>query len=289
MDDGVVVTESGADIKAQLRQRAQRAILTNALLRWESAVLIGLTLIGSAALGLATLIGALSWLWPVAGFAAGLVAWAAVFASSLTDEQDNARAVAIALHDRYNPKQLQSPKLRAQVDKALGYSDLLVRAVQGTREGILRDRLARAIDPVNDWIEAIYELASRVDSYALNKMIQQDIQSVPQDIADFKHRLDQENNPALRATLEKTIADKEQQWEQLSQLRATMDKAGYQLESTLAMLGTIYAQLQTIDVQAAERGRDEQLRQEINEQVQQLQDLRGAMDEVYTPRSERAG
>jgi len=285
----VVLTESGTDLIAQLRQRAQRAILTNALLRWESAVLIGLTLIGSASLGMATLIGALSWLWPVAGFAVGLVAWAAVFVSSLTDAQDNARAVATALRDRYSPKQLQSPKLRAQVDKALGYSDLLVRAVQGTREGILRDRLARAIEPVNDWIEAIYELASRVDSFAQNKMIQQDIQSVPQDLADFKHRLDQEKDPALRATLEKTIADKEQQWQQLSQLRATMEKAGYQLESTLAMLGTIYAQLQTIDVQASERGRDEQLRQEINEQVQQLQDLRGAMDEVYAPRSERAG
>jgi hypothetical protein len=289
MGNGVVVTDSGTDVKAQLRQRAQRAILTNALLRWESAVLIGLTLIGSAALGLATLVGALSWLWPAGGFAAGLVAWAAVFASSLTDEQDNARAVAIALRDRYSPKQLQSPKLRAQVDKALGYSDLLLRAVQGAREGILRDRLARAVEPVNDWVEAIYELASRVDSYALNKMIQQDIQSVPQDIADFKHRLDQENDPALRATMEKTIADKERQWEQLSQLHATMEKAEYQLESTLAMLGTIYAQLQAIDVQATERGRDEQLRQEINEQVQQLQDLRGAMDEVYTPRSERAG
>ena len=285
----MVLTESGTDLIAQLRQRAQRAILTNALLRWESAVLIGLTLIGSASLGMATLIGALSWLWPVAGFAVGLVAWAAVFVSSLTDAQDNARAVATALRDRYSPKQLQSPKLRAQVDKALGYSDLLVRAVQGTREGILRDRLARAIEPVNDWIEAIYELASRVDSFAQNKMIQQDIQSVPQDLADFKHRLDQEKDPALRATLEKTIADKEQQWQQLSQLRATMEKAGYQLESTLAMLGTIYAQLQTIDVQASERGRDEQLRQEINEQVQQLQDLRGAMDEVYAPRSERAG
>jgi hypothetical protein len=54
------------------------------------------------------------------------------------------------------------------------------------------------------------------------------------------------------------------------------------------MLGTIYAQLQAIDVRATERGREEQLRAEINEQVQQLQDVRGAMDEVYQSRSAQA-
>ncbi len=283
MDNG------NTDLKADLRKRAQRAILTNALMRWESAVLIMLTLFGSTGLGLAALSGRLSWLWPVVGLGVGLVAWSAVFASSLTDEQDNARAVAAELRDRYNPRRLQSRDLRAQMDKALGYRELLARAVQGTRQGILRDRLARAVEPVDDWIEAIYQLASRVDSYERNKVLQQDMQAVPGAITNFKRRLDRENNPAVRATLEKTIADKEQQWEQLSQLKAMMEKAGYQLESTLAQLGTIYAQLQAIDVQATERGRDEQLRSEINEQVHQLHDLSGAMDEVYTSRSAHAG
>jgi hypothetical protein len=283
MDNG------NTDLKADLRQRAQRAILTNALMRWESAVLIVVTLFGSTGLGLEALSGRLTWLWPAVGLGVGLVAWAAVFTSSLSDEQDNARAVAAELRDRYNPKRLQSKDLSAQMDKALGYRELLARAVQGSRQGILRDRLARAVEPVDDWIEAVYQIASRVDSYQLNKVLQQDMQAVPEAIANFKRRLDQENNPAVRATLEKTIADKEQQWEQLGQLKAMMEKAGYQLESTMAQLGTIYAQLQAIDVQATERGRDEQLRSEISEQVHQLHDLSGAMDEVYASRSVRAG
>jgi len=283
------LAKTGDYRKADLRRRSQRAILTNALLRWESAVLIALTLIGSAGMGLAALTGALSWLWPAICLGVGLIAWAAVFVSSLTDEQDNARAVAAALRDRYNPKQLQSAALGAQVDKAFGYRELLTRAVQNAREGILRERLERAIEPVDDWIEAICQLASRVDSYELNKVLQQDRQAVPEAIATFKRRLALENNTPVRATLEKTIADKERQWEQLSQLQAMMEKAGYQLESTLAQLGTVYAQLQAIDVQATERGRDEQLRSEINEQVQQLHDLSGAMDEVYQPRSAQAG
>ena len=49
-------------------------------------------------------------------------------------------------------------------------------------------------------------------------------------------------------------------------------------------LGTVYAQLQAIDVRGAEKGRAERLRQEIDEQVVQLQDLSEAMDEVYAAR-----
>jgi hypothetical protein len=283
------MAQENAEFKAQLRQRAQRAILTNALMRWESAVLIALTLFGSAGLGVASASGVLSWLWPVVSLGVGTVAWAAVFASSLTDDKDNARAVATALRDSYNPRRLKSVQMRAQMDKALGYRDLLAGAVQNAREGILRDRLTRAIEPVDEWIEEIYSLAARIDSYGLDRIIQQDLQSVPQTIANLRRRLDQEDNPAVRSTLEKTIADTERQLSHLQQLQNTIEKAGYQLESTLAMLGTIYAQLQAIDVQGTERGRDEELRAEINEQVQQLQDIGQAMDEVYRSRSSQAG
>jgi hypothetical protein len=277
-----------SQFKEQLRQRARRAILTYALMRPESAVLIALTLVGTAGLSVLSASGVVSWLWPVIGFGAGTVAWAAVFASSLTDEQDNARAVAAALRDSFNPRRLRSLQLRSQMDKALGYRDLLAQAIENTREGILRDRLARAIEPVDEWIEQIFELASRIDAYQADRVIQQDLKSVPESLTALRRRLAQEKNPSVRATLEKTIADTERQLAHLQNLQDTMQKAGYQMESTLAMLGTIYAQLQAIDVQAAERGRDEELRLEINEQVQQLQDLGQAMDEVYSSRSAQA-
>jgi multidrug resistance efflux pump len=86
----------------------------------------------------------------------------------------------------------------------------------------------------------------------------------------------------VRATLNNTIADKQRQWEQLSHLQNTMEKAQYQLDSTLAALGTVYAQLQTIDLQGSDKGHVERLREDIGEQVSQLQDLSQAMDEVYS-------
>jgi len=138
---------------------------------------------------------------------------------------------------------------------------------------------------VDNWIEAIHQLATRLDNYEINTVIRQDMRSVPTAIKDLNKRLAQQDNPAMQSTLRNTIADKERQWEQLSKLQNMMEKAGYQIQSTMAMLGTIYAQLQAIDLKGAEKGRDEQLRTEITEQAQQLHDLSEAMDEVYHSRS----
>ena len=267
-----------------LERRVRRAIFWNALTRWESAVIIALTLVISAFFALPALIGLFPWLWAFIALGAGFLVEVAIFISSLTDEEDNARVVAAMLREQYNPKRVRSQALQAQLDKALEYQGLIANTIRHARENVLRDRLARATEPVGDWIEAIYRLATRLDTYEMNQVIKQDLRSVPLAVENFKKRLAQEDDPTVQETLRNTIADKERQWEQLSKLQNTMEKAAYQLESTLAALGTVYAQLQTIDVRAAEKGSADQLRQEIGEQVAQLQDLSEAMDEVYQAR-----
>jgi hypothetical protein len=270
---------------AKLEQRARRAIIWHALLRWESAMIIGFTLIISAFLALLALAGPLlSVGWSLIALGIGLLIEAIIFVSSVTDAEENARVVANLLRDQYQPKRLQSVKLKTQMNKALEYQGLIAGAVQRARQGVLRDRLARAAEPVSDWIDAIYRLASRLDVYEQDQVIRQDLRSVPPAIENFKRRLAEEDDPAVQATLRNTIGDKQRQWEHLSHLQNTMEKAEYQLESTLAALGTVYAQLQAIDLRGAEKGHAERLREEIDEQVAQLQDLDQAMDEVYQAR-----
>lgn len=264
-----------------LEQRARRAIIWHALLRWESAVVIALTLVISAFLGLLALVGVFPLWWAFLALAIGLLTEAIVFASSVTDEEENARVVAALLRDQYKPKNLRSRKLKAQLNKALEYEGLIVSTIQRTRAGVLHDRLARAIEPVDEWIQAIYRLATRLDVYEQSRVIKRDLRAVPLAIENFKQRLAAENDPAVQETLRKTIADKERQWEHLNHLQNTMEKAEYQMESTLAALGTVYAQVQAIDLRGAEKGRAERLREEIDEQVAQLEDLSEAMDEVY--------
>ncbi len=269
----------------KLEKRARAAIFWNALTRVESALIIAGTMIVSACLAMAVVAGLLSsWLPALVAVGIGVALEVVIFASSLTDADDNARVVAAMLREQYNPMRLRTPALRAELDKALQYQGLIVNTISRTKENVLRDRLLRATEPVNDWIEAVYRLATRLDSYQGNQVLQQDQRSVPPAIENLKKRLAQTSDPAVQDTLRNTIADKQRQWEQLSSLRTTMEKAGLQLESTLAALGTIYAQLQSLDVREAEGDHAERLRQEIGEQVAQLQDLSEAMDEVYQAR-----
>lgn len=270
-------------LAGSLERRARRAIFWHALLRWESAVIIALTLVIFSFLTLLSLASgsSFSFLWALVAAGVGLLTEAIVFYSSITDEEENAQVVASLLRDQYEPKHLRSRKRKAQLNKALEYQASIISTVQRTREGVLQDRLARATEQVGDWIEAIYRLATRLDAYDQNQVIKRDLRSVPLTIEDFKKRLAAEDDPAVQKTLRNTISDKERQWEHLSHLQNTMERAEYQLESTLAALGTVYAQLQAIDVRGAEKGRAERLRQDIDEQVAQLQDLGEAMDEVY--------
>jgi hypothetical protein len=277
-----------SSLSDSLERRARRAIFWHSLLRWESAVVIALVLVIVAFSALLALTGnGPLWLWPLGPLVVlgvGVLVEVVLFVSSITDEKEHARVVAAMLQDQYKPRNLRTPKLKVQLNKALEYEALIASTVQRTQEGVLHDRLIRATKPVDDWIEAIYLLATRLDAYAQNRVIKRDLRSVPVALENFNKRLAEENDPTVQRTLRNTISDKERQWEHLSHLKNTMEKAEYQLESTLAALGTVYAQLQAIDVQGAEKGRTDRLREEIDEQVAQLQDLSEAMDEVYAAR-----
>jgi len=61
-----------------------------------------------------------------------------------------------------------------------------------------------------------------------------------------------------------------------------MKRAGIQLYNTLAALGTLYAQVQVIDSKDMDSARARRLRDEIHDEVAELQDTILAMDEVYS-------
>jgi hypothetical protein len=65
------------------------------------------------------------------------------------------------------------------------------------------------------------------------------------------------------------------------QLENTMERAQLQLETTLSSLGTIYSQTMLVGAKDIDSGRAKRLRQEISEEVQELDNILVAMDEVY--------
>jgi Na+-translocating ferredoxin:NAD+ oxidoreductase RnfG subunit len=292
-----------SDIRRDLEQRAQEAILKNIVESYKqqradwnkdpniikqlrerytfhpiTATLIGGTLVTSTALGII--------LGPLAAIPAallGLILTPLFIYRGITNEANHAKAVEEMLRPRiqFNPDSIQDKVLRAKVNEALKYWELIENTVAKSSQVSMRDRFERTTREVTHWLQAVYDLAARVDKFQLNQVIKEDMQRVPVDIRNLEQKLTRERSPEVKQQLERTIADKQRQLQTLQSLEDSMEKAGYQLDSTISALGTIYSQLLLVGSKDEEGSRVNRLQDEISEQVQRLEDLREAMDEVY--------
>ncbi len=263
----------------------RKAIFVHSFFRVQNALIIAATLVATACmpLFLFPLLGfsALAWLGALIPLLAGIVAEIFYLFFTFRNEKIQAKAVADLFEPDFQPGIIRDMTLRAKTSKALEYWSLIDEAVQRAPKGVLRDRLNKTAREVAHWLQAVYNLAERVDKFNQNRVIAQDLQNVPKAIKDYEQRLGREDNPEVRRQLERTIADRKRQLETLENLQNNMDKAGYQLDSTLSALGTIYSQLLLVDTKEEQGNRINRLQEEISEQVYQLEDLAEAMDEVY--------
>ena len=268
-------------IRPELEKRAQSAILKKAFLG------CGNISVALLALFLAPIVGLVfgSWWWALLVIALGAAAFFGVGALRAQRAGLNAQAVASALEARFQPEKIRQKKLRDKTDKALDYFREIEEAVEQTKEGLLRDRLRRSSDDVLDWVVSIYGLASRIDNFYQESLVQRDLKSVPRAIDTLKRQLEEEDDPAVKAQIQDAISDREQQLANLERLQNAIESAELQLDRTLAALGTVYSQILQVGAKGSSSERTQRLQEDISEQVHQLQDLSEAMDEVYAERS----
>jgi hypothetical protein len=260
----------------ELEQRATRAILTRAVYRWESAAIIALTAI------LAVLVPRpvpfwQGWYWLVLGAVGeiGLV-W-----SSLKDPEFRARAVGDMFREKFKPREIDNQKLRERVQKALEYRERIDDVIAKNREGVLQAHLRDVSRGTTEWMEGLFRLARRLDSYMADEVIRQDLQSVDPEITKLKQRLALEDSDAVKRQISQTIAQKQIQKDNLLKLQNVMEQAQFQLESTLTAMGTVYSQMMVLGSRDVAAGRAQRLQQDIAGQVQALQDVVQTMDQMY--------
>ena len=204
---------------------------------------------------------------------------------SFTNKELHAEAVADLLKDKvkFEPAVIRDKNLREKVDKALEYWSLIDDELQKSPKGILREDSSHAVthQEVTRWLQAVHTLAEHVDKLRLNRVIQQDLEQIPASLKKYRIELNRATAPEVSRQLEKTIADQERQLKTLQTLANNMEKATYQLDSTISSLGTIYSQLLLVGSKDEAGPRINRLQEEISEQVHQLEDITEAMDEVY--------
>lgn len=270
-----------SSFRDELERRAARAILTRSVYRWESAVIIAATL-SLSLLALAGIIPAFFglwqwWFWLILG---GLGEAALVW-SSVQDPEFRAKAVAEMFREKFNVRQIRSDKLRQRAEKALEYRERIDETINQAREGIMREHLRDVSRGMNQWLENVFRLARRLDAYEHDEVIRQDLQTVDPAIESLKKRLAVEDDGTVQRQISQAIAQRQIQRDNLRKLENVMERAEFQLESTITAMGTVYSQVMILDSREVASGRAQRLQEEIDEQVQTLQDVVQTMDEVY--------
>ena len=267
---------SATTIRSELQQKAQSAILQYAIFRWESAVVLALTIV------LIFLVPRPfgwwpSWGWPLLG----LVGLAALFYSSLTDADTNARVLLDLFQEQFDMRSLRDRELRQKVDSALEYQRRIETQVRKQRPGQIRDRLDDTANQITDWLSNIYQLAARLDDYRADDLLARQRETVQQELAQLTAQQKNERRPDVLAQLNAVVDSKGKQWQTLRELDARMQQAALQMDQSLTALATVYSQVQLIDAQSINSGRAERLNQDIQEQVARLNDLVTSINEVY--------
>jgi hypothetical protein len=259
-----------------LEKRVQKAMLQHAVFRWESAVVIALTMLLTA---LGPAISDIPfWAWLIGG----TIAEAALIYSSYSDPETGRKVVAEMLKEEFQPEQLHDPQLQRQMEEALDYRTRITAAIQGRRSSVLKDNLTETAYQIDEWLESVYSLAKRLDQYKEEKdILDRDAKRASKRISELEKKLQKENDPEIRKQIEITTQKMQHQLEIIGTLEKTMERAQLQLETTLSSLGTIYSQTMLVGAKDIDSGRAKRLRQDINEEVLELDHILLAMDEVY--------
>ena len=265
-----------ATIRTELQQKAQSVILQYAVFRWESAMIVAVTIILTFLLR-----KPFPW-WPIFGWPLlGLLGLVAIVYSSLIDAETNARVLLNQFQEQFSPGALQDKNLRQQVQNGLEYQRRIEMQVRKQRPGLIRDKLEQTANQLTDWLSNVYQLAVRLDAYRADDLLARERTAVPKEIEQLNAQLRLEGNPAVKQQLQETIASKGKHWQALRELDARMQQAALQMDQSLTALATIYSQVQLVDAQGIESGRAERLQSDIREQVDRLNDLVSSINEVY--------
>ena len=262
-----------------LRENVQQALFQEAIFRPESALVISLALLLAVfAPQLDFLSFIPSWAWLVGGLAAE----GALVYSSLSDPEFGRKVVAKLLRREFKPEKLRSKQLQQRMNEALDYRSRIEKAIREQDDSMLKEELDETAVEIDAWLEHIYNLARRIDRYQQEKAIlERDEKRSRRRIHELHQDLSRESDPVVRQQISNTLESKEKQIAALDNLNNTIQRAELQLESSHSHLGTIYSQTMLVDVKDIDSGRAKRLRQEISEEVDELQDLILAMDEVY--------
>ena len=259
-----------------MKRKLEFALIQQALLRWENAVLIAMAILLTAFFPKPFAF------WPVWGWGAlALVGVIAITLTSLGEAETRRAAMDDILYQEYNPDEIKTPAIRASFNQSLKYRRTIEQMISATPEGIIRTRLNDLAEKVKQWISYIYQLARMLDNYQRDPMLRRDPAAIQNELARIQAAMQKETNPNL-ITESKNLAASKQKYLLTSEaLEDKMEAARMQLEQSLDAMATIYTQLKLLETRDLESVNTQAIDHDIDEQVSRMSDLIDGLQKAY--------
>jgi hypothetical protein len=266
-------------IKEESRRQVLSTLVMSALLRWETAVTVLVTMILFLFVRDMNVAG-IAWR-PEFWLILGALAEGALVVSTITDPDEAQEALARDFESRYQIDQIHNRVSRERLKSAMEYRRNMLKLVK-RHQGAMKLQLRQTIEDINEWIGHMYTLAEHIDASEGNDLVDRDLKEVPQKISKVRQRIDLEKDERVKQDLTAQLKQLEQQRANLEATVNSSKRAEIQLESTLSSLGTVYAQMSLLGTKQVDGGGAQRIREGIQDEVASLQDTIEAMDDVQS-------
>jgi hypothetical protein len=259
-----------------MKNKLKFALIQQALLRWENAVLIALAILLTAFLPRPFPF------WPVWGWGVlALVGVIAITISSLSEPSVQSAAIDDMLYQEYNPDEIKTQSIRASFQQSLKYRRTIEQMITLTPDGVIKARLNDLANKVRQWTAYIYELARMLDGYQRDPMLHKDPGAIQAEMVRIKAGLAGQTSQDLIAESQNLIASKQKYLQTSQALEDKMQAAAMQLEQSLDAMATIYTQLKLLESRDLENVNTQAIDHDIDEQVNRMGDLIDGLQKAY--------
>jgi ribosomal protein L17 len=259
-----------------MKRKIEFALIQQALLRWENAVLI------AAAILLTAFIPQPFEFWPVWGWGTmAAVGVTAITISSLGESEVRSAAIEDVLFQEYNPEVIKTPALRTTFMQSLKYRRTIEQMIAQSRDGVVKTRLTDLGDKVKQWISYIYDLARMLDNYQRDPMLSKDPAAIQAEMTRIQSGMARQTNQNLIDESKNLVASKLKYLQTAEALRNKMQAAAMQLEQSMDAMATIYTQIKLLETRDLEGINTQAIDHDIDEQVSRMGDLIDGLQKAY--------
>ncbi len=214
-----------------IERRATQAILTHALLRWETQA--------SIFLALAVLI-ILPDPWKLlclVGFAGA----AFTIRGSLSDTSVNAEIALQSLEGEVELNKLTAPSHRDLLSDSLQNNRRIRQLLLNMSSGPVKTQMQLRAADIDGWIRNMYSFAQAAEDLRRQGAFAQDLQSLPEEIRALEWRLGHSTGDT--SVVKETLDKKRQTLDALTEVNHALERSDDELRDAEAAIESIYSQL----------------------------------------------